>query len=92
MVQVGIIERTKLRFARWIEEIGCFKADCFQLISRDIATALAQVVGQIAEDVDQLEAFAEANTVYGKLGIKCWICKGETKIQKIAPQAEAVSA
>jgi len=22
--------------------------------------------------------FAEANTVYGKLGIKCWICKGET--------------
>src|SRR6187200_2369081 len=28
--------------------------------------------------------FAEAHTVYGKLGIKCWICKGETKIQKIA--------
>ncbi|MSU34678.1 MAG: 30S ribosomal protein S3 [Pedosphaera sp.] len=23
--------------------------------------------------------FAEANTVYGKLGIKCWICKGEQK-------------
>src|SRR6266850_2865166 len=23
--------------------------------------------------------FAEAFTVYGKLGIKCWICKGETK-------------
>ena len=23
--------------------------------------------------------FAEAHTVYGKLGIKCWICKGETK-------------
>ena len=23
--------------------------------------------------------FAEANTVYGKLGIKCWICKGDTK-------------
>lgn len=22
--------------------------------------------------------FAEANTVYGKLGVKCWICKGET--------------
>jgi len=26
--------------------------------------------------------FAEANTVYGKLGIKCWICKGETKTEK----------
>lgn len=26
--------------------------------------------------------FAEANTVYGKLGIKCWICKGETKKEK----------
>jgi len=23
--------------------------------------------------------FAEARTVYGKLGIKCWICKGEIK-------------
>ena len=23
--------------------------------------------------------FAEAKTVYGALGIKCWICKGETK-------------
>lgn len=23
--------------------------------------------------------FAEANTLYGKLGIKCWICKGENK-------------
>ncbi len=22
--------------------------------------------------------FAEANTMYGKLGVKCWICKGET--------------
>ena len=26
--------------------------------------------------------FAEALTVYGKLGIKCWICKGENKPQK----------
>jgi len=26
--------------------------------------------------------FAEANTVYGKLGIKCWICKGENKSQR----------
>jgi small subunit ribosomal protein S3 len=28
--------------------------------------------------------FAEARTVYGKLGIKCWICTGETKIEKPA--------
>src|SRR5918994_3255620 len=26
--------------------------------------------------------FAEAQTVYGKLGVKCWICKGETKVEK----------
>jgi len=26
--------------------------------------------------------FAEALTVYGKLGIKCWICKGDNKPQK----------
>ena len=23
--------------------------------------------------------FAEANTIYGKLGIKCWVCKGENQ-------------
>ena len=33
--------------------------------------------------------FAEANTVYGKLGVKCWICKGETKAEKAQPQAPA---
>src|SRR5438445_322686 len=26
--------------------------------------------------------FAEASTVYGKLGVKCWICKGETKVER----------
>lgn len=26
--------------------------------------------------------FAEANTVYGKLGIKCWICRGEGRQEK----------
>src|ERR1700690_2069554 len=26
--------------------------------------------------------FAEAKTVYGKLGVKCWICKGEFKKDK----------
>ena len=26
--------------------------------------------------------FSEANTVYGKLGVKCWICKGETKEER----------
>src|SRR5512141_2698548 len=28
--------------------------------------------------------FAEAHTVYGKLGIKCWICKGEGKTEVAA--------
>ena len=38
--------------------------------------------------------FAEANTVYGKLGVKCWICKGETKPPQVQPQpmAEPVPA
>ena len=31
--------------------------------------------------------FAEANTLYGKLGIKCWICKGEIKPEKLAVPA-----
>jgi small subunit ribosomal protein S3 len=29
--------------------------------------------------------FAEANTLYGKLGIKCWICKGDIAAQKKTP-------
>jgi small subunit ribosomal protein S3 len=28
--------------------------------------------------------FAEAKTMYGKLGVKCWICKGENKPQTTA--------
>jgi small subunit ribosomal protein S3 len=35
--------------------------------------------------------FAEANTLYGKLGIKCWICRGETKAEK-KPAMAAVPA
>ena len=36
--------------------------------------------------------FAEARTVYGKLGVKCWICKGDNKPQPkvAAPVAEPV--
>jgi len=34
--------------------------------------------------------FAEARTVYGKLGIKCWICKGETK-PETGPPAPTVN-
>jgi small subunit ribosomal protein S3 len=34
--------------------------------------------------------FAEARTVYGKLGIKCWICKGDIKPGN--PKAEMAAA
>src|SRR5512137_2178022 len=37
--------------------------------------------------------FAEARTVYGKLGIKCWICKGEGKNDKAGrPQNTPIAA
>src|SRR5499427_2576832 len=39
--------------------------------------------------------FAEAHTVYGKLGVKCWVCKGESqkdKAQKPEPRQEPVAA
>ncbi|MGD1086020.1 MAG: 30S ribosomal protein S3 [Verrucomicrobiota bacterium] len=37
--------------------------------------------------------FAEANTLYGKLGIKCWICKGDVTVaRKSPPPAAAVAA
>lgn len=34
--------------------------------------------------------FAEARTVYGKIGVKCWVCKGDTKIEK--PQSATETA
>lgn len=37
-------------------------------------------------DIDY--GFAEANTVYGKIGVKVWICKGERSL-KAAPAAAA---
>ncbi len=39
-------------------------------------------------DIDY--GFAEARTMYGKLGIKCWICKGETKAVKTALPAAPI--
>jgi small subunit ribosomal protein S3 len=33
--------------------------------------------------------FAEAHTLYGKLGIKCWICHGEKKPEKAEPAPAA---
>lgn len=35
--------------------------------------------------------FAEANTMYGKLGVKCWICKGDTKPQDAPKPVDTVS-
>jgi small subunit ribosomal protein S3 len=36
--------------------------------------------------------FAEASTVYGKLGVKCWICRGETKPEKREQKLETATA
>lgn len=38
--------------------------------------------------------FAEANTMYGKLGVKCWVCKGDTKVEKkeVKPEAAPFAA
>ena len=36
--------------------------------------------------------FAEAKTVYGKLGVKCWICKGDVKPVKKEQPKEAAPA
>jgi small subunit ribosomal protein S3 len=36
--------------------------------------------------------FAEAKTVYGKLGIKCWICKVEMKVEKPQPAVMAAAS
>jgi small subunit ribosomal protein S3 len=33
--------------------------------------------------------FAEAKTVYGTIGVKCWICKGESKPERAAAAAPA---
>lgn len=35
--------------------------------------------------------FAEAKTLYGKLGVKCWICTGENKSQRGVAQAQTTA-
>lgn len=30
--------------------------------------------------------FAEAQTLYGKIGVKCWVCTGDVVEKKVAPQ------
>jgi len=35
--------------------------------------------------------FAEAKTVYGKLGIKCWVCRGDVKPQKTTATTDTVT-
>jgi small subunit ribosomal protein S3 len=41
-------------------------------------------------DIDY--GFAEAKTMYGKLGVKCWICKGDVKKEKLAAKSIEASA
>jgi small subunit ribosomal protein S3 len=41
-------------------------------------------------DIDY--GFAEAKTLYGKLGVKCWICKGDRKPVKAEARTEAAAA
>jgi small subunit ribosomal protein S3 len=36
--------------------------------------------------------FAEAKTVYGQLGVKCWICRGERKPEKAKSPAAPTPA
>ena len=38
--------------------------------------------------------FAEANTLYGKIGVKCWICKGDIRdeVKGLKPPVPAVAA
>ncbi len=41
-------------------------------------------------DIDY--GFAEAKTLYGKLGVKCWICKGDRKPVKPEPMKSETAA
>jgi small subunit ribosomal protein S3 len=41
-------------------------------------------------DIDY--GFAEAKTLYGKLGVKCWICKGDVKPDEKKPAAAEAAA
>jgi len=36
--------------------------------------------------------FAEARTVYGKIGVKCWVCRGEKKPEKQQPPRPTLTA
>ena len=59
-----------------------------ELLSEKTIQTLAR---SLSRDANIDYGFAEANTVYGKLGIKCWVCKGDTKVEKPQPQPAAAA-
>ena len=72
-----------LQEARMMEGVEGIKIRCAgRLGGAEIARVEVQHEGRVPlhtlrANIDY--GFAEANTVYGKLGVKCWICKGEIK-------------
>jgi small subunit ribosomal protein S3 len=69
--------------ARMMEGVEGIKIRCAgRLGGAEIARVEVQHEGRVPlhtlrANIDY--GFAEANTMYGKLGVKCWICKGEIK-------------
>ena len=60
-IQVTLVERTELAFVRQLQQIRGLQTNRGQFVRRQVATSFAQIRRQVAQDVDQLQPFAEAD-------------------------------
>ena len=63
LVEVRMVEWTEPRLAFGAKQVGGLQAERVQFIRRQIAAALTQVHRQVAQDIDQLQPFAEPDAV-----------------------------
>lgn len=62
-VQPAVIHRSQTWLASWIEQVGGREAAGRKFGSGQVAAAGAQIFWQVAEDVHELQAFAEADAI-----------------------------
>jgi len=67
LVEILAEERQEVPFVCWGEQSGGRELELLQFFRGEVAAAIFQVSRQIAQDVDELEAFAKADAIHDKL-------------------------
>ena len=66
-IEVAIVERAERGFVRWRQQVSGNETSLGEFIGRNIAAAFQQIRREIAQDVDELKTFAEADAKFLKI-------------------------